>query len=56
MSIEHGDIDPFGYNEDGDEPVENFTRSLTTITPEKFNEIVEKVSVSGSDFPLIYLN
>jgi hypothetical protein len=42
VSIEPGDIDPFGYQEN-EERIGNFNRALPSMTSKGFEEIVEEV-------------
>lgn len=43
ISIEQGDIDPFGYNEDEPHPGD-FAFSIPSMTAKVFEDVVEKVS------------
>lgn len=43
VSIEQGDIDPFGYQENKD-PLGNFNRALPSMTSKVFESIVDEAS------------
>jgi hypothetical protein len=47
VSIEPGDIDPFGYEAD-DEPAKTFNYSVPKVTAESFKTIVKQVNHSNA--------